>query len=196
MDNIIFRCDDVSFNTNPQKLEWFYNFLKSRYPDCAFWSCVTLFAKRNTDGSVYPDAPFKDNPIEFFYNVDSVVSKPKAPGMIVSHGLLHVDHSELSEETQEMSILTSCNYLKTSIFVPPFNRWNAATERVCLNNNISLIKFEEGWKSLEYNNFDPKHKLWYFHPWSWTMGEFEMMIHGGEELSELRQDAKERTSVL
>jgi hypothetical protein len=62
-----------------------------------------------------------------------------------------------------MSILTGSSLSESHIFVPPFNKWNKDTEEICEENKIWLVKFEHGWRCLEYEPFDEKHELWYLH---------------------------------
>jgi hypothetical protein len=95
---------------------------------------------------------------------------------LASHGLVHVDHRFLSYDAQEFSILTSCSLINTKIYIPPFNKWNKDTENICHNNTIKLIKFEDGWKCCEYNQFDKNHNLWYLHPSNIPPQEFEKWI--------------------
>lgn len=182
MEPLTFRIDDVSANTNMASLAKMCEFLKTEF-DANIILGVTLFAKRCDDGSVYPNPPFKDKPNSFFYFVDKLLStQPEICqhctqlGLIASHGLLHVDHSKMSLETQELSILTSCNYLNTRIFIPPFNKWDENTKIICDRNDIRLITMHEGWKSLEYNDFNPDHKFWYFHPWKYTFEDLKKCL--------------------
>lgn len=173
---VIIRCDDVSPNTNMNELNRMY--LAALEAGCEFWSVVSIFGKHTDDGSVYPDAPFKDRAREFFYDVDRLTPRLFYPGRVVSHGLLHVDHSQLQFDAQEMSIVTSCNYLGADTFVPPFNRYNDATAAVCRMNKINLVRYEEGWRCLDREDFDPTHKLWYFHPWRFNSESFRDKLNG------------------
>jgi hypothetical protein len=76
---------------------------------------------------------------------------------------VHVDHRLLHKCAQELSILVSCSLAKSSIFIPPFNKWNKDTEEVCKENHIELIKFEDGWLSMEHNEYKEDQQLWYLH---------------------------------
>lgn len=167
--SIIFRNDDVNPSTDFKNLVDCYVELIKAFPGCRIISGVTLFGKDNVRGSVYEDVPFKDKPNEWFYDVDQVVwSKPSIPGEIASHGLFHIDHSKASRETQELSIISSCKFLDTSIFIPPFNRYNNDTIDICEKNGIEIYLPSDGWKSLEYEIFYPEHKKWYFHSWKFN----------------------------
>ncbi len=172
---MIFRNDDVCANTDINDLhDSFYLPLHDKYPDAKIYSCVTLFSKKSESGSVYPDVPFKDKPLEYFLSVDRFLGRYMAPDYVttVSHGAWHFDHSALSKEAQYCSIISSCAILKTRIFCPPFNRWSSDTEAICNDNGIQLLKMEDGWKSLEHNKFDKNHGLFYFHSWRWKSKEF------------------------
>jgi len=176
---VIFRIDDVNPSTNFKELEKITNFISFYYPDAEIWNCVSLIGKRNVLGAVHPNPPFKDKQMRFFYNSDSILAPCELTGKIVSHGLLHFDHSTASLETQELSILTSCSILQSSKFVPPFNRWNYDTEKICLENGIDLVKVEDGWVNLDRYDFNPVDEYFYFHPWNHTADDFIKKIGGG-----------------
>lgn len=167
MESLVFRNDDVNPNTNFKELSGIYNTIKKLYPKSDIISCVTVFGRYSPFGSVYPDVPFKNKAKEWFFRVDrcinelDIITKDK----IASHGLIHNDHSELDRDAQKMSILTSCSYLNTDLFVPPFNKYNHATREICDSNGIIMIDDLGQWKSLEYEPFDPTHRFWYFHSW-------------------------------
>ena len=75
-----------------------------------------------------------------------------------------------------MSIITSCALAKSSIFVPPFNKWDKNTEEICEENKIELVKFEDGWLCCEYNKYDSNHNLWYLHAREFTLKDFEKWL--------------------
>lgn len=180
MEQPILRVDDVGSNTDMKELSEMLRAYRLRVPNGKIWLAVSMLSKANTIGSVYPDPPFKHKEKEYFYNVNSMIRDFDLDGEIVSHGLVHADHSKLQYDAQEMSIVTSCNFLGTKIFVPPFNRYNEATEGVCRINKIDLVKVQDGWKSLDYNEFNMNHKKWYFHPWKYAASTFKKVI-GVEE---------------
>lgn len=168
----IFRNDDVNPSTDSKQLYETYYVIRRLFPEAIIYSGVTVFGKQNKQGSVYMPTPFKGRELEWFYDIDSVIWPSHfIPGDIVSHGLFHIDHTKVDRQTQEMSIISSCRFLRTGIFVPPFNKYNHMTEIICEKNKINLIKNDEGWKSLDCNNFDPSHKKWYFHSWKFTPDE-------------------------
>jgi hypothetical protein len=73
----------------------------------------------------------------------------------------------MGQDAVEMSILTSCNFLGTNKFIPPFNGVSQLVEQVCRDNYIDIIGNTKDitWKSLETEKFDSSHKYWYYHPW-------------------------------
>lgn len=178
--SLIFRVDDVSKNTNVYNLEKMVKFLNKNF-NCEIILCVNPLSSTTTQGSVYPNPPFKDKGKRFFYDVDTAMGSDEILYFakmknctVVSHGLFHADHSDLQYDAQEMSIVGSCNLLNTDMFVPPFNRFNTTTEAVCNHHEIQLIKSDlEGWKSLEFNKYDASSTKWYFHAWRFTQEEFE-----------------------
>lgn len=171
--SLIFRNDDVCANTDVKKLSSIYGAIHNIFPDAEIWSCITIFAQSNFKGSIYRDTPFKDNDINWFYkNVDIHIPDYRHPlYKVASHGLYHIDHSKVSRGTQEMSILGSCAFLKTNTFVPPFNKFNQDTLDICFDNHITIKT--DGWKSLEHNVFDSRHRLWYFHSWRFTTNQLK-----------------------
>ena len=168
---VIFRNDDVSPSSNFDDIEKIYGIIREKFPTSRIWSCVTICSKGSA-GSVYPDLPLKDKSNTYLYNVDRLWEHRENLGTIVSHGLLHVKHGKLCREAQEMSIVTSCNLLNTSIFVPPFTDYNRATQEICIDNGICLSSDKDGWKSLETEKFDPNHDKWFFHSWRFTPESF------------------------
>ena len=174
--NLVFRNDDVNFNTNKKSLASIYGVIHSIFPNAEIWSGITLFSQKNDKGSIYETTPFKNNNNSWFYsNADSFMHDYRHPlYKIASHGLYHIDHSKVSRETQEMSILGSCGYLKTNKFIPPFNKYNQDTLDICFDNNIDIKV--EGWKSIEHEKFTPEHKYWYFHSWRFTPNQLKEVL--------------------
>lgn len=179
----VFRNDDVNANTNMAQLAELYAVLREFDPSAEIWSCVTVLSKTSQLGSVYPSLPLKLKPFHYFLEVDDalVPHDLNLLSRVVSHGLWHLDHSKIEPQLQEASIVSSCRLLKTDIFVPPFNNWNGYTEMVCERHGIQLVKYEEGWKSFEHNEYDPSHDLWYFHSWKWTPERLRSYLQHGFE---------------
>lgn len=179
LKKLIIRNDDVNPNTQQGDLADIYSTIHSIFPNVEIWSAVTVFSDFNTKGSVYADVPFKNKDINWFYkNVSAAVINYHLPTYlkIVSHGLFHIDHSATSRGTQEMSILGSCAYLNTNIFVPPFNRYNQDTIDICFDNDIEIRI--DGWLSMEHNPFDITHRMWYMHSWKWKPDQLKAYFDG------------------
>lgn len=182
---MIFRIDDVNPNTDMKQLELIVSemFLMKDFEKVILG--VTVLAKENTDQAVYPSPPFKDQPLSFFYKTDRLMNvmllRPFNHCEIASHGLIHSDHSQMSKEAQELSILTSCGVLNAKTFIPPFNKYNSDTEKICTDNQINLIRKEDGFRSLDKevfvnDNYNPAHRYWYMHPWRWTVDKFREKV--------------------
>lgn len=171
MECMTFRIDDVCANTDFDELNDICQTLYERF-DCRFLMGVTLLCKKNSVGSVYPDAPFKHRPFEFFLDVNNLYTaveelrgRAALFSDIASHGLFHVNHAQIGRAAKKMSIVGSCNLLGTKVFIPPFGTYDAECEEICKDNGIRLVNESEGWNSLESHPFDWNHKKWYFHPW-------------------------------
>jgi len=105
-----------------------------------------------------------------FYKVDYCgIPKLRQDVTLAGHGLWHVDHRLLHYSVQEASIVTSCSLVNAKTFIPPFNKYDSDTQLICDEYEIELIKFESGWKSMEYNAYDHEHGLYYLHAREWTM---------------------------
>lgn len=170
-DDVCSNCDMVSLNTMAQ-------FANSLGMNVIY--CISPLVHKMNDAvgkdqqRIYPKILNAYSDYRAFYNVD-IASVPVVPDFVTkaSHGLVHVDHRLLKKSAQEISILVSCSLSKSNIFVPPFNKWNEDTETICKENDIELIKFENGWKCIEYNKFDSDHKLWYVHHREMSVQSFE-----------------------
>lgn len=112
------------------------------------------------------------DPSVFFHADRCGIPSTPAGAVLASHGLVHVDHRLLDAQAQWLSIITSCSLVGARVFVPPFNKWDTDTETICKRYNIELVKFEDGWKSMDHHSYDPEHKLWYCHSRRWTVDSF------------------------
>lgn len=176
-----FRFDDICLNTDLEAAGRMSGFLKERFPDAPLLWCVSPLVhdmsceqdsvKRQR---VFPAILNAHSDHRLMYRID-LAGLPKTPPNveICSHGLVHIDHRLMGREAQELSIVASCSLLKCKVFVPPFNKWNADTESVCQEHGIRLVKFEDGWLSMEHNAWQPQHALWYCHPRAFTVGTFQ-----------------------
>lgn len=174
---VIFRNDDINPSTDFNNVKKQYNVIRELVPDVEIWQGVTLFGKENKKGSVYADTPFKDKPTDWFFDIDNYYSHKSCnlSDKQCSHGLFHADHTRMSRDAQAMSIIGSCKILKSDTFLPPFNRYNGETKLICKENGIHMIT-KTGWKNLIFNDFDPNHKLWYWHSWEWSAKALESKL--------------------
>lgn len=164
MERLRVRVDDVSPNTDMGDLNDTARYLRDTLKAEVIYG-VTLFARKSESGSVYPDLPMRGRDFSYFCKVDKFFD-PYIPRFvkIASHGLIHAEHGKLDRQTQELSIMVSCNLLRTRTFIPPFMSFNEDTFSVCRDNGIELITPDE-WTSMETNSFNPDVRSWYFHPW-------------------------------
>jgi len=179
---MILRVDDYSENTKKDELSIMVGTWLQKFPDSEVMFAVSPISRFSLMGSVYPCVPFKGREKQFYYTANQHLrsihyDKNNSFNFVIwaSHGLIHINHSRLSKDAQEMSILTSCSIVDTKIFVPPFNDFNETTEVICKENGITLIK-PDGWKSLEHNEVSRDCDFWYMHAWRWTPEEFERKL--------------------
>ncbi len=178
--NMIFRFDDICANTDMAKANAMGRILRTRYPNCEIWFCISPLvhdmsgAQSSDKERIFPRILNAYSDFRNFYQVTRCALPDIIPEVSrASHGLIHVDHRLLTKESQEMSILVSCALARSSIFVPPFNKWNQDTADICQEHDIRLARFEDGWLCMEYNSFDPEHELWYLHSREFTIESFE-----------------------
>lgn len=172
-----FRFDDVSINTDWRELSNICSYLSVQKGYKLILGVSPLVFKSN-DGRVFPKILnaysdhteyYKVNGIGIEYELINSLKNHGCDIKLAGHGLVHCDHRLMDYEAQELSIVSSCSLVGASIFIPPFNKWNKHTEKACDKHNIDLVKFEDGWLSMEYNNYDPNHSLWYLHSREWTL---------------------------
>ena len=179
---MIIRFDDICLNTNMEPVWQMADHAMHLGHDV--WFCVSLVCHAGAENErVHPKILDAQSDHRNFYRADRVGlpdSCHRINGVkICSHGLVHVDHRLLGYEAQEMSILTSCSLLDTRTFVPPFNKWNRSTEAICREHRLHLVKFEEGWKSMEHNKLSDGGHSWYLHPNGFTPDAFDAWLNGG-----------------
>lgn len=172
---MIFRFDDVCINSSMELHNQMTDFLLKRFPQCEVIWAVSPITHSTMERfqRVFPKEWNALSDHRTHYLLDSMgLPEYRDDVSIATHGLVHVDHRLLSKETQELSIILSAELTGASIFVPPFNKWNKDTEAICSENNLILIKYEMGWKSMEYNIYDPSQEWWYLHAREWTIDSF------------------------
>lgn len=175
----IFRFDDVCVNCNMETVNLMTDYILKNVPESdVIWGISPLVHDMKGETGkhqerVYPKIFNALSDIKVFLK-PQIAGVPQLRNDIVTagHGLIHIDHRLLTPEQQEMSILISCSLANASVFIPPFNKWNVHTELICTENNIKLIKFENGWKCMEYNKYNPEHALWYIHSREMTYENF------------------------
>lgn len=173
---MIVRFDDVSTNTDMDNAEQLARFCQSMGAE-VMWAISPLvhdIPEGESPERVFPGMLKAFSDFRRFFGVTKM-GVPRAPDgtLLASHGLVHVDHRLLCYEAQELSILVSCSLVAAPVFVPPFNKWNEATEEICLENGINLVKFEDGWRSCEHNERSPHQEKWYLHSRRWTLESFQ-----------------------
>lgn len=177
----IFRFDDVCVNADMQLINDMTDFLFEIFPDCqVLWGVSPLVNDMSCEKSdvskqrIFPKIYNAYSDYRKFYNVD-IAGLPELHhrATIASHGLIHVDHRLLDKNAQEMSILVSASLVNAKIFIPPFNKWNKFTEEVCNENGIELVKFEDGWLCMEYNDYIESQERWYLHAREFTFEDFK-----------------------
>jgi hypothetical protein len=182
----IFRFDDICCNADINLANSMVDEILKRIPDSTILYAVSPLV-HNMEGAegkskqrVYPKILNAYSDPKVFYNVDKcgIPFDIHPNAILASHGMIHVDHRLLDKSAQEMSILVSCSLVKSRIFIPPFNKWNIDTEDICISNGIDLIKFEDGWKCAEYNEFSEDVRLWYLHHREFTRQSFIDWING------------------
>jgi hypothetical protein len=179
----IFRFDDICVNADMEAAIQFAEHIRMKIPSAQVIFCISPLvhdmASENgvTSERIFPKILNAHSDYRKFYKVDNC-GIPVFPDWITraGHGLIHVDHRLLTKEAQELSVIASCSLAKASIFVPPFNKWNKNTEDICKEHGIKLVKFEDGWLCCEYNEYNPKHNLWYIHAREFTFKEFSKWL--------------------
>lgn len=170
-----FRFDDICVNSDMQQANAIARELKSRFPYCRVIYCISpLVHNLENENEVdrqrcFPKIFNAYSDIRNFFAVDKAGIPTDIPEFVelASHCLFHVDHRLLTESQQEMSLIASCSLAKSKIVVPPFNKWTSHMEKICEELNLELIKFEDGWASMEHEKFNNEHTLWYLHHREW-----------------------------
>lgn len=170
-----FRFDDICVNSDMEQANAIASELKARFPYCRIIYCISpLVHNLDRENEVdkqrcFPKIFNAYSEVRNFFCVDRAGIPTDIPEFVelASHCLFHVDHRLLTESQQEMSIIASCSLSKSKIVVPPFNKWTSHMDKICTELGLELIKFENGWKSMEHESFDNQHNLWYLHHREW-----------------------------
>lgn len=186
-----FRIDDVSINTDENKLLRMVEVLNERHSNSQFLLGISPLVcdmsehhDKRTE-RIFPSIFNAYSDYRTFYKVDKcgipsvVATLIKSYGskiVLAGHGLVHVDHRLLTKEVQELSIVASCNLIGAKTYIPPFNKWNADTASICKEFGIELVKFEDGWKHLGYESISSNSSLYYFHTHDFTLDDFKAVV--------------------
>lgn len=179
--NKTFRFDDVCINADMNLINEMTNHFFYKFPNCVvLWGVSPLLHDMSEEKNeidqqrIFPKILNAYSDYRNFYKVDIAGLPNFHPKVtLAAHGLVHVDHRLLPKPAQEMSILISASLVKSKIFIPPFNKWNKDTEEICKEHGIELIKFEDGWLSMEHNNFIDNHDKWYLHAREMGINKFK-----------------------
>jgi len=172
-----FRFDDLSINTDLDNLLNLLTVIWRREPEAEVYLAISpvVFSKDQLpleqQQRVHPRILTAGSSIQNYYRGQSC-GIPKVPAderiRRAGHGIVHVDHRLLSRETQELSIVVSCSLVDAGLFIPPYNKWNRDTESICQEHGLDLVRFEDGWRHVLHNRFDPRFSLYYMHPYDLT----------------------------
>ena len=181
----VFRFDDICINGDTELANNIADQILKKYPRAKIIYAVSpmvhdMSSERDevTKQRIFPRILNAYSDPKVFYKVDLCGVPPNMhkKAKLAAHGVVHVDHRLLNKSAQEMSILVSASLVKAKIFVPPFNKWNSDTEEICKDNAIDLVKFEDGWKCVEYNKFESSQSLWYLHHREFTKESFKKWL--------------------
>lgn len=172
-----FRFDDVCINSNMELTNSLTSHIINVFDGKAeiIWGVSPLVHDMSdyhgkAKQRIFPEILNAHSDWREFYQIDKCGIPPLRNDVtLAGHGLWHVDHRLLHYSVQEASIITSCALVNSVIFIPPFNKYDSATQLICDEHGIELIKFEDGWRSMEYNSYDIEHGKYYLHAREWTM---------------------------
>lgn len=177
-----FRFDDVSVNTDPNKLAVMVEFLRMRFSRVSIILAVSpaVHDCSKEPGMekerVFPKILKVESDTRIFFKPDRVgvpdIIYKVGPVTLAGHGMIHLDHRLLSRPVQELSIMMCCSLVRSKMFIPPFHKWNNDTEHICEKNGVTLIKYTPEWRHLVYNAFDPSSGMYYLHTHDFTLEHF------------------------
>ncbi len=165
---MVVRFDDITIATYDKNVVEITDFLLSKGIEVWYGICPNYFSTAEK-GFAFPRILSAMSDHRVFYKCDHC-GIPLVSQWIkkISHGLVHVDHRLLDWQAQELSIVLSCSLIKTNYFCPPFNKYNQDTVDICKKNGIELIRFEDGWRCIDYTKYTHGYKLWYLHAYKHT----------------------------
>lgn len=174
-----FRFDDICINSDMNLVNDITDYLYEKFDDCEVIYGVSPMVHNDCGQRVFPKIFNALSDHKNFYRTNRI-GLPEMYTRVTKagHGLIHIDHRLLTKEVQEFSIVASCSVVNSKMFIPPFNKWNSDTEWVCKTHGLTLIKFEDGWKSMEHNTYDKSDK-WYLHAREWDMDKIKQWFNHG-----------------
>jgi len=172
----VFRFDDVCINADMKLINDITDYIKEFYSGKVeiIWGISPLVHDMSASigkhrQRVFPEIMNAYSDFREYYKVNKLGIPELRPDVtLAGHGLWHVDHRLLHYSAQEASIVTSCSLVNAKTFIPPFNKWDRGMQLICDEYDIELIKFEDGWLSMEYNKFN-NHDKYYLHAREWDM---------------------------
>jgi hypothetical protein len=188
----LFRFDDCSINTDARKLSEIVQVIEEKVLDVrimfAISPIVFSFSQlgEKQDERVHPTRLTAHSKLSPYYRGQQCGLPHAVFGLsgnnrfTAGHGLMHVDHRLLGRKAQEMSILGSCALAQSTIFVPPYNKYNDDTISICNENGIGLVRFEDGWQHVLYSAYDKAHPYYYLHSFDTTPERMRDWFEGGK----------------
>ena len=176
---MVFRFDDVCINADLNHINSITDLILEKYPDAKIVYAISPMVHEDCGERIFPKIMNALSDFRKFYMPDKIgIPELRTDIIRATHGLIHVDHRLLSREAQEMSIMISASITKSVVFVPPFNKWNKDTEEICEENKIELIKFENGWRCMEYEPLNKYIDMWYLHAREMTIEQVKKWLNG------------------
>ena len=212
IDTRLWRFDDVSVNTDMDNLFDLIQVIQRYRPKTTVLLSISpiVFSSEqfkrfrpNQKGRVHPNELTAMSDFREYYKGNQC-GLPLIPDVsafgwdiqFAGHGIVHVDHRLLGRKSQEMSIVVSCALAKAKIFVPPYNKYNTITQIICIDHNIALIRFEDGWRHTLYNKYEAEHPLWYCHPYDMTVTQLEEWFNAGLRPDESKNSQADNKSQI
>jgi len=171
-----FRIDDISLNTDQNKIEWAVGVLGKHGQVTLAVSplCCELDDPGDRKGWNYHAAEQPSSePLGHYLRMRKMgvpqwALEHQNRWEVASHGLIHADHRLLNKQAQELSIVLSCNLVNATIFVPPFHKYNKDTEEVCNEHFITLDKWDSySSRHIGFHMFEEGFN-YYLHEWDFT----------------------------
>jgi len=182
-----FRFDDVCINSDMKLTNELTDYIKEYFKNKVeiIWAVSPIVFdmseyKGKAQQRIFPEMlnAYSDHR-KFYEGTKAGLPELRKDVSLAGHGLVHVDHRLMEYSSQELSIVQSCRLINAHRFVPPFNKYNESTISICRDHGIELVKFEDGWLSMEYNmQYLPNHQLWYLHAREWTLDKLKQWFNG------------------